>query len=152
MCLEYIPVRRNWHSSREAFKISSPKINPAIHGNPLKIILSLLSKMEIDADAEVEFLKMIYPTLAKLHHIKDIEFALYSRKNEKLFSTWLMLCNETHACAESVTTLSTAYKISESIFKLTEDSKILLCQQELLKRLSIRKLHWLKDILVNFVF
>nr|XP_012226480.1 PREDICTED: uncharacterized protein LOC105674602 [Linepithema humile] len=147
LCLEYIPVRRNWYSSHEAFETCSSQTNPVIHGNPLQTILCLLSKMEIDTDAEIEFLKMIYPTLSKLHHVKDIELALYSRKNEKLFIAWLTLCNETHTCAESVTTLSTAYKISESIFKLTEDSKILLCQRELLKKICIRKLHWLKDIL-----
>jgi len=150
LCLEYIPVRRNWHSSHEAFETCSSQTNPAVHDNPLEIILCLLSKMVIDTDAEIEFLKMIYPTLSELHHIKDIELALYSRQNEKLFSMWLKLCNETHACADSATNLSTAYKISESIFKLTGDSKIFLCQRELFKRISIRKLHWLKDILVNF--
>lgn len=152
LCLEYIPVRRNWRSSHETLEACSLQTNSAIHGNPLQIILCLLSKMEIDTDVEIEFLKMIYPTLSQLCHIKDIELALYSRKNGKLFSAWLALRNETHTCAENVTTLSAAYKISENIFKLTKDSKILLCQQELLKRISIRKQHWLKDILVNFIF
>lgn len=148
-CLEHIPAKRNWYLNHVAID-SSSEADSTIHSN-LRTILRLLSKIDIDADAQIKFLKIICPTLSKLHHIKDIEFALYSRKNEKLLNEWLSLRNKTHTCLESATTLFTAYKISEDIFKLAENSEISLCKQELLKRICIRKLHWLNDILVSFV-
>lgn len=151
-CLEHIPVRKNWHSSCKIGESCSLETDSTNYGNFLKIVLCLLSKMDIDINAEIEFLKIIYPVLSKAYHVKDIELALYSKEDERLFKEWLLLWNETHACSESATTLSTAYKISESIFKLTEDFKILLCKQELLKRISARKFHWLNDILVSLVF
>ncbi|KAL6256493.1 hypothetical protein P5V15_012606 [Pogonomyrmex californicus] len=144
-CLEHTPVRRTWYLNHEA--INSFEADSTIHNNSLQVVLCLLSKMDIGADAEMEFLKTICPTLSKSYHIKDIEFALYSRKDNKLLSKWLSFWNKMHACSESVTNLLTAYKISESIFKLTKNSRIILCKQQLLKRISTRKLHWLNDIL-----
>lgn len=148
-CLEHIPARRSSYLNHIAID-SSFEADSATHSN-LQMILRLLSKIDIDADAQIKFLKII-SMLSKLHHIKDIELALYSRKNEKLLSEWLSLRNKTHACLESATTLFTAYKISEDIFKLAENSKISLCKQELLERTCTRKLHWLSDILVSFIF
>lgn len=150
-CLEHIPARRNWYLNHIAID-SSSEADSATHSNYLQMILCILSKIDIDADAQIKFLKIVYPALSKSHHIKDIELALYSRKNEKMLSEWLLLRNETHACLESATTLFTAYKISENIFKLAENSEISLCKQELLKRICTRKLHWLNDILVSFIF
>ncbi|XP_018352071.1 PREDICTED: uncharacterized protein LOC108754337 isoform X2 [Trachymyrmex septentrionalis] len=89
---------------------------------------------------------MICPTLSK-SYIKNIKLTLYSKKNDKLLSEWLLLWNKTHMCFESTATLLTVYKICESVFELTENSEILLCKQELLKRTSARKLHWLNGIL-----
>lgn len=154
-CLEHIPAERSWYKLEVdlnciAIDFSS-ETDSATHNNSLQMVLHLLSKVDVDADSQVEFLKIFCPMLSKSHHIKDIELALYSRKNEKLLSEWLLLCNKTHACLTSVTTLLTAYKISEDIFKLIENSKISLYKQELLKRTCVRKLHWLNDILVSFV-
>ncbi|XP_072751238.1 uncharacterized protein Sptz isoform X2 [Anoplolepis gracilipes] len=146
-CLEHIPVRKNWHLSHKMFGSYYPEADSAIYGNFLKIILCILSKMDMDKKAEIEFLKIVYSTLSKAYHVKDIELVLYSKKNDKPFKEWLLLWNETHAYSENVTTLFVAYKISESIFKLTKNFKILLCEQELLKRISAKKSHWLNDIL-----
>lgn len=151
-CLEYIPVKKNWYLSHRTIESCSLETDPITNGNFLKIILCILSKMDIDTNAEIEFLKIIYPMLSKAHHVKDIELALYSRKDDKLFKEWLLLWNETHAYSESATTLFIAHKISESMFKLTKNFKILLCEQELLKRINTRKLHWLNDILVSFIY
>lgn len=151
-CLEHIPVRKNWYLSHKMFESCSLETDSADYGNFVKIVLCLLSKMDVDTNAEIEFLRIVYPMLSKAYHVKDIELALYSKKNERPVKEWLLLWNETHACSESATTLFIAYKISENIFKLTENFKILLCEQELLKRISARKLHWLNDILVSFVF
>lgn len=148
-CLEHIPARRSWYLNHIAID-SSFEADSATHSN-LQMILRLLSKIDVDADAQIKFLKRICSMLSKSHHIKDIELALYSRKNEKLLSEWLSLRNKTHECFESATTLFTAYKISEDIFKLAENFEISLCKQELLKRTCTRKLHWLNDILVSFV-
>lgn len=150
-CLEHIPAKRSWYLNHIAID-SSSEADSATHNNSLQMVLHLLSKVDVDADSQAEFLKIVCPMLSKSHHIKDIELALYSRKNEKLLSEWLLLWNKTHACLASVTTLPTAYKISEDIFKLTENSEISLCKQELLKRTCVKKLHWLNDILVSFVF
>lgn len=149
-CLKHIPARKSLFLNYTAS--DSSEADSATHGNSLQMVLCLLSKVNIDTDAEVEFLKLVYPMLSKSHHIKDIELALYSRKNEKLLSEWLSFWNETYACLENATILSTAYKIGESIFKLTENSEMLLCKQQLVKRTSIRKLHWLNDILVSIIF
>jgi len=148
-CLERIPVRRSWYLNTTD---SSQADSEIIHSNPLQIILCLLSKIDIDTDVQIEFLKMICPMLLKSYYIKDIELALYSRKNNKLLNKWFLYWNKTRACFQSADTLLTTYKISESIFKLTENSEIFLCKQELLKRTSARKLHWLNDILVSFIF
>jgi len=149
-CLKHIPIRRSWHLNHTTD--SSKADSEIIHSNPLQIILCLLSKIDIDIDVQIEFLKMICPMLSKSYYIKDIELALYSRKNDELLSKWFSYWNKTHACFESASTLLATYKISESIFKLTENSEIFLCKQELLKRTSARKLHWLNDILVSFIF
>lgn len=151
-CLEHIPVKKNWYLNHTAFESCSLETDSVTYGNFLKIILCILSKMDIDTNAEVEFIKTAYPMLSKACHVKDIELALYSKKNNKLFKEWLLLWNETHAYSESVTTLFIAHKISENMFKLTKNFKILLCEQELLKRTSIRKLHWLNDILVSLIY
>jgi len=149
-CLEHIPIRRSWYLNRTTD--SSKADSEIIHSNPLQIILCLLSKIDIDTDVQIEFLKMICPMLSKSYYIKDIELALYSRKNDKLLNKWFLYWNKTQACFESADTLLTTYEKSESIFKLTENSEIFLCKQELLKRTSARKLHWLNDILVSFIF
>lgn len=149
--LEHIPARRSWYLNHIAIN-SSSEADSASYGNSLQMALCLLSKTDIDVDTQVEFLKIICPMLSKSHHIRDIEFTLYSRKNEKLLSEWLSFWNETHACHENATTLLIAYKISEGIFKLTENSEISLCKKELLKRTCTRKFHWLNDILVSFIF
>lgn len=150
-CLEHIPVKKNWYLNHTTFESYSLETDSAT-GNFLKIVLCILSKMDIDTNAEVEFIKTAYPMLSKAYHVKDIELALYSKKNDKLFKEWLLLWNETHAYSENATTLFIAHKISENMFKLTKNFKILLCEQELLKRISTRKLHWLNDILVSFVY
>lgn len=147
--IERISIKKNWYSRDEACSLEAGPSNQDDH---LQTILCLLSQMDIDADTEVEFLKTVYPVLSKAHNVKDIELALYSRKSGKLFSEWLSFWDEIHIYSESVITLDTAYKIGENIFKLKECSKILLCKQELLKRISTRKLHWLNDILVNIIF
>lgn len=152
LCLEHIPVKRNWRFRHEALESCSLKVDSTNRDNHLQTVLCLLSQMDVDADAKVEFLKILYPMLSKAHNVIDIELALYSRKDGKLFSEWLLFLDEAHVCSESVTTLDIAYKISENIFELTENSKVLLCKQELLKRISARKLHWLNDILVSIVF
>ncbi|XP_039315067.1 uncharacterized protein LOC105198485 isoform X2 [Solenopsis invicta] len=146
LCLDRIPAGRSWYSNY-ATNNSPSEIDSAICDNFLRTALQLLSKINIDANAEIEFLKTVCPTLSKSHYIKDIELALYSRKNEKLLYEWVSLWDKTHACFESATSLLMAYKISEGIFKLTEDSEIFLCKWELLKRTSVRKSHWLNDIL-----
>lgn len=146
---EHVPSRKRWHLNH--IVAHSSEVDLATHDNSLQMILRFLSKIDIDADSQIEFLKMICPTLSK-SYIKNIKLALYSKKNDKLLSEWLLLWNKTHACFESAATLLTAYKICESVFKLTENSEIFLCKQELLKRTSARKLHWLNDILVSFVF
>lgn len=151
-CLEHIPVRKNWYLNHKMFESCSPETDSITYGKYLKIVLCILSKMDIDTNAEIEFLKIVYPMLSKAYHVKDIELALYSKKNDKLFKEWLLLWNETYACSESASTLLIAYKISESIFKVTKNFKILLCEQELLKRISTRKLHWLNDILVSLIY
>ncbi|XP_011705789.1 PREDICTED: uncharacterized protein LOC105460987 isoform X1 [Wasmannia auropunctata] len=149
-CLEHIPAGRSWYLKHTT--TDSSEVNSTTHDNSLQMILYLLSTIDIDADTQIKFLEIICPTVAKSYYIKDIELALYSRNNEKLLSEWLSLWNKTCACFESATTLLTAYKIYESIFKLTKNSEILLCKQELLKRISARKLHWLNDVLVSFIF
>ncbi|XP_024887173.1 uncharacterized protein LOC112464432 isoform X1 [Temnothorax curvispinosus] len=149
-CLEHIPARRNCCLNHTIAIDSSSEADSPTHGsNPLRVVLRLLSKIDtdVDIDAQVEFLKIVYPTLSKSHHVKDIELALYSRKNEKMLSEWLSLWNKTHACLESATTLPTAYNISEGIFKLAENSEISLGKQDVLERTCTRKLHWLNDIL-----
>ncbi|XP_050444515.1 uncharacterized protein LOC126848048 isoform X2 [Cataglyphis hispanica] len=146
-CLEHIPVRKKWYLNHKMLESYSPETDSVIYGNFLKIVLCVLSKMDVDTNAEIEFLKIVYPMLSKAYHVKDIELALYSKKNDKLFKEWFLLWNETYAYSESASTLFVAYKISESIFKSTKNFKILLCEQGLLKRISARKLHWLNDIL-----
>lgn len=148
-CLKHIPVRKSWYLNHIAS--DSSEADSATYSN-LQMVLCLFSKMYIDTDTEIKFLKLVYPMLSKSHHIKDIELALYSRKNEKLLNEWLSFWNETYTCFENAIILSTAYKISENIFKLTENSEILLCKQQLVKRTSIKKLHWLNDILVSIIF
>lgn len=155
-CLEHIPLKKHWHLNHEVCNSDLPEDNSvteyALRSNVLQTILCLLSKMNFDTDTEIEFLNQFYPMLFKTHHVNDIELALYSKKNEKLFNRWLSLWNKSHACSENVTTLSTAYTISENMFKLIENSKIILCERELLKRISKRQLHWLNDILVSLIF
>lgn len=148
-CLERIPAGRSWYSNHIANDFSS-EADSATRGNSLWKALQLLSKVDIDTDAQIEFLQTAYPTLLKSCYVKDIELALYSRKNEKLLREWFSLWDKSYACFESAATSLAAYKISESIFKLTEGSEIFLCKRELLKR-SAKKLHWLNDILVSFV-
>lgn len=151
LCLEHIPVRKNWHFRREVFQ-SHLEDGTTNQDNYLQTILCLLSQMDIGTDIEKEFIKVVYPMLSKARNVKDIELALYSRKSRKLFNEWLLFWDETHVCSESVTNLDTAYIIGQNIFKLTENFKVLLCKQELFKRISTRKLHWLNDILVSIVF
>lgn len=151
-CLEHIPVRKKWYLNHKMLESCSPETDSVIYGNFLKIVLCVLSKMDVDTNAEIEFLKIVYPMLSKAYHVKDIELALYSKKNDKLFKEWLLLWNETYAYSESASTLFVAYKISESIFKSTKNFKIRLCEQGLLKRISARKLHWLNDILVSLIY
>lgn len=152
LCIERIPVRKEWYSSHEVLESHSLEANSTTNGNHLQTVLCLLSQMDVDVDAEFEFLKTAYPIISKACNVKDIELALYSRRTGRLFDKWLSLWSETHACSKSATTLDLVYKISENIFKLIENSKVVLCKQELLERLSTRKLHWLNDILVNILF
>lgn len=148
LCLEHIPVRKDWYSSREVLESHSLEANSVNRGNYLRTLLCLLSRMNLDVDVEIEFLRTAYHTLSKTRNVKDIELALYSRHSENLFSEWLSLC-ETHACSESAVTLAMAYKISDNMLELTEDSRVALCKRELLKRINTRKSHWLNDILVS---
>lgn len=152
LCLEHIPVRKNWHSRDEVLESCSLEAEPTNQDDHLQIVLCLLLQIDINADTEMEFLKTFYPILSKIHNVKDVELSLYSRKSKKLFSEWLLFWDKTHACSESITTLDMAYKIGGNIFKLTENSKILLCKQELLKRTNTKKLHWMNDILVSIIF
>ncbi|KAL0131068.1 hypothetical protein PUN28_002571 [Cardiocondyla obscurior] len=151
-CLSHIPTRKSWYFNHDASDYCSSS-DLITYSNSLQTILCLLSKANVDTDAQIKFLETVYPIFSKLHHIKDIELALYSRKNEKLLSEWLSYCNKTFALPERAVTLLTAYKISEGIFKLADNSCIVLCKQALLKRICTRKLHWLNDILdVCYIF
>ncbi|KAG5313582.1 ZFY26 protein, partial [Pseudoatta argentina] len=140
----HIPPRRRWHLNH--IIAHSSETDLVTRDKSLQMVLRFLSKIDIDADSQIEFLKTVCPTLSK-SYIKNIKLALYSKKNDKLLSEWLLLWNKTHVCFESTVPLLTVYKICESVFELTEDSEILLCKQELLKRTSARKLHWLNGIL-----
>ncbi|XP_036149778.1 uncharacterized protein LOC105832099 isoform X2 [Monomorium pharaonis] len=144
-CLAYIPAGRNWYKNHTVS--DSSETDSTICDDYLRTALQLLSKVDINANAQIEFLRTVYPTLSKLYYINDIEFALYSKKNENLLCEWLSLWDNTHACFESATTSLAAYKISENIFKLTESCEMFLCKRELLKGTSEKKLHWLNNIL-----
>ncbi|XP_020279494.1 uncharacterized protein LOC109852609 isoform X2 [Pseudomyrmex gracilis] len=150
-CLEHIPLKKHWYLSHEVCNSDLSENNSAtecaLRSNVLQTVLCLLSNMNFDTDTEIEFLNQFYPVLFKTRHVNDIELALYSKKNEKLFDRWLSLWNKSHACSESVATLSAAYRISENMFEMIENSKIILRERELLKRISKRQLHWLNDIL-----
>lgn len=146
--LQDIPVRKTWYSSQVP-ESHSREADSAIQRNSLQTALCLLSKMNLDTDAEIKFLKTIYPILSRAYHVKDIELALSTSKNDRLFAEWKLLWNETHACSESASTLLAAYKVNEGICRLTENSEVLLCERELLKRITTRRLHWLNDILVS---
>ncbi|XP_014486150.1 PREDICTED: uncharacterized protein LOC106750354 isoform X2 [Dinoponera quadriceps] len=147
LCLKHAPLGKIWHSGHDALEFCSSGNGPSNQDDHLRTLLCVLLQMDVDANAGVEFFKTIYPMLLKTRNVKDIELALYSRRNGKLFSEWLSFWDETHVCSESVATLDTAYKIGGNIFKLTENSEVLLCKQELLKRISTRRSHWLSDIL-----
>jgi len=149
--LEYIPIKKSWYLY-EVSESHSSEVNSVTNRNSLQIVLCLLSRMDLDTNAEIKFLQIIYPMLSKVYHVKDIELALCSNKNDKLFVKWKLFWNEMYAYYESATTLLIARKINESICRLTENCKILLCERELLKRIVIRRLHWLNDIFVSIVF
>ncbi|XP_035723790.1 protein DDB_G0276689-like [Vespa mandarinia] len=114
----------------------------------LEIFLCILSKMILTESKKTEFLKWLCPITLKTDNIKDIELALYSRKDTTFIDEWNLNMNELYGYSKSGTIMEDAIRICNAIFKYKNNDNIMvLNEMEILRRIITQKSHWLTDIL-----
>lgn len=116
----------------------------------LGTFLCILSKMILTESKKTEFFKWLCPILLKTDSIKDVELALYSRKDMTFIDEWNLCMNELYGHSKSGNTIEDAIRICNAIFKYTNNDNIMMLNEiEILRRIITQKSHWLTDILVS---
>ncbi|XP_014614411.1 PREDICTED: uncharacterized protein LOC106792487 [Polistes canadensis] len=114
----------------------------------------ILSKMILTESKKTEFFKWLCPIVSITDNIKDIELALYSRKDMTFINEWNLCMNELNGHSKSATTLEDAIRICNDIFKYKNDNDIMILNEmEILRRIMTQKSHWLTDVLdICYIF
>ncbi|KAL2720588.1 zinc finger FYVE domain-containing protein 26 isoform X1 [Vespula squamosa] len=114
----------------------------------LGTFLCILSNMILTESKKTEFFKWLCPILLKTDNIKDVELALYSRKDMIFIDEWNLCMNELYGHSKSGTTIEDVTRICNAIFKYkNNDNIMILNEMEIFRRIITQKSHWLTDIL-----
>ncbi|CAK9808723.1 Zinc finger FYVE domain-containing protein 26 [Anthophora plagiata] len=119
----------------------------SIGDNSFGYVLCIISKMSIDEFNADTLSKWLFPILLKADIIYNVELALYSRADEKLFKRWCMFHNDVYVHSKLVNNLCDAMKIQEMLFNFTSTSASTMNTNKLIERISSNQLHWIIDIL-----
>lgn len=124
-----------------------------INDNSLGCALCVISKIRITKSDIIELSRWLFPIILKAYNIQDIELVLFSRTERKLFNTWCTFLNEVHAYSKIIDNLNDALNIEKILFNYTSVSAPLINKNNLMKRVTKTKLHWVIDTLVsnNFI-
>lgn len=121
--------------------------NIMLNNEYLGKFLCVLSNMTLMESKKTEFLKWLGPIVSKTNNIKDIELALYSRKNMTFIDEWKVCMTELHGHLKSAITITDAVKIFNAMFICNDGNITTLNLMEIIKRTMIKQSHWLNDIL-----
>ncbi|XP_054011038.1 uncharacterized protein LOC128893821 [Hylaeus anthracinus] len=125
------------------FKLSKQHFSDNAVGHALCII----SKMNILESNTDELLRWFFPMLFETCNIQDIELVLYSRTERKLFNAWCTFINEVYGHTKVADNLNDALKIQKGLFNSTSSCTSFINKNNLIKRVTNMKLHWVTDIL-----
>ncbi|KOC64689.1 Zinc finger FYVE domain-containing protein 26 [Habropoda laboriosa] len=130
-------------------ELLEPKLSKhqLISDNSFGYILCIISKMSINELNADTLSKWLFPILLKTNIIYNVELALYSRVDEKLFKKWCTFHNEVYLHSKMVNNLCNAEKIQDMLFHFTFTSVPTINTNKLIERITNNKLHWVIDIL-----
>ncbi|XP_076637977.1 zinc finger FYVE-type containing 26 spastizin [Colletes latitarsis] len=118
-----------------------------INDNSVGCVLCVISKMNILESNTIELSRWYFPMLLKTCNIQDIDLVLYSKPEIKLFNEWCIFLNEIYGHSKIVNNLNDVLKIQEGLFNCGSNSTPFINKNNLMKRITNTKQHWVIDIL-----